>query len=92
MDDIVELVSGRSLGNPAITLVGDIISLRGKLQWFEKEAALWTTVFSGPDGDGKKVPWLKPCMNLAAKSSSFLKMECGKSENRRKSAARFSFV
>ncbi|YCI75809.1 uroporphyrinogen-III C-methyltransferase [Bacillus sp. R1-10] len=37
LDDIVERVSGRSLGNPAITLVGDIISLRGKLQWFERK-------------------------------------------------------
>ncbi|MFF2497112.1 uroporphyrinogen-III C-methyltransferase [Peribacillus sp. NPDC058075] len=37
LDDIVERVSERSLGNPAITLVGDIISLRGKLQWFEKK-------------------------------------------------------
>ncbi|MCK2001332.1 uroporphyrinogen-III C-methyltransferase [[Brevibacterium] frigoritolerans] len=37
LDDIVERVSGKSLGNPAITLVGDIISLRGKLQWFEKK-------------------------------------------------------
>ncbi|MBO0996145.1 uroporphyrinogen-III C-methyltransferase [Bacillus sp. SD075] len=37
LDDIVERVRERSLGNPAITLVGDIISLRGKLQWFEKK-------------------------------------------------------
>ncbi|CAH0125213.1 Uroporphyrinogen-III C-methyltransferase [Peribacillus sp. Bi96] len=37
LDDIVERVNERSLQNPAITLVGDIISLRGKLQWFEKK-------------------------------------------------------
>ncbi|MGE7758824.1 uroporphyrinogen-III C-methyltransferase [Peribacillus sp. NPDC097895] len=37
LDDIVERVRERSLQNPAITLVGDIISLRGKLQWFDKK-------------------------------------------------------
>lgn len=37
MDDIVERVCERSLGNPAVTLIGDIISLRGKLQWFENK-------------------------------------------------------
>ncbi|MDF9760105.1 uroporphyrinogen III methyltransferase/synthase [Peribacillus simplex] len=37
LDDIVERVCERSLGNPAVTLIGDIISLRGKLQWFENK-------------------------------------------------------
>ncbi|MFD9625123.1 uroporphyrinogen-III C-methyltransferase [Peribacillus muralis] len=37
LDDIVEEVRAKSLQNPAITLVGDVISLREKLQWFEKK-------------------------------------------------------
>ncbi|WP_285765730.1 uroporphyrinogen-III C-methyltransferase [Peribacillus sp. SI8-4] len=37
LDDIVDRVQEKSLLNPAITLVGDIISLRDKLQWFEKK-------------------------------------------------------
>ncbi|MFD4816753.1 uroporphyrinogen-III C-methyltransferase [Peribacillus butanolivorans] len=35
--NIVEMVSEKSLQNPAITLVGDIILLRKSLQWFEKK-------------------------------------------------------
>lgn len=37
LDDIVERVREKSLLNPAITLVGDVITLRGNLQWFEKK-------------------------------------------------------
>lgn len=37
LDDIVERVREKSLLNPAMTLVGDVITLRGNLQWFEKK-------------------------------------------------------
>ncbi|KWW20113.1 hypothetical protein AS888_06790 [Peribacillus simplex] len=37
LDDIVERVREKSLLNPAITLVGDVITLRGNLQWFENK-------------------------------------------------------
>ncbi|WP_423408615.1 uroporphyrinogen-III C-methyltransferase [Heyndrickxia sp. MSNUG] len=35
--DIAEKARAENFTNPAITLVGDIVSLRGKLNWFEKK-------------------------------------------------------
>lgn len=44
--NIVEMVSEKSLQNPAITLVGDIILLRKRPQWFEKKPLYGQRVFS----------------------------------------------
>ena len=35
--DIVETVKQMSIQNPAVTLVGDTIKMRGKLQWFDQK-------------------------------------------------------
>jgi uroporphyrinogen III methyltransferase/synthase len=37
LDTIVQQVEKSGLGNPAITLVGDIVALREQIQWFEKK-------------------------------------------------------
>ncbi|OCA85833.1 uroporphyrinogen-III C-methyltransferase [Bacillus sp. FJAT-27225] len=37
LGDIAEKASSEHFSNPAITLVGEIVSLRGKLSWFEKK-------------------------------------------------------
>ena len=41
--DIAEKAAAVKFKNPAITLVGDIVSLREKINWFEKKPLIWQT-------------------------------------------------
>lgn len=58
LETIVAQVERHQISNPAITLVGDIVALRSKLQWFEEKRLLGQKVIF-PNGELKNINALK---------------------------------